>query len=209
MKELDVYSAKGQKVDSVKLNTKIFDGKVNKILLHDAIKMYMANQRVGAASTKNRSAVSGGGKKPWRQKGTGRARAGSIRSPLFKGGGVIFGPKPKDYSYSIPKKARKLALVSAINDKVNNDNMFVIEDMKLDNIKTKDFVTIFKKLKVEKKKVLVVVAGLDKNVVMSARNVKNIYLKATDNFNAHDVLLAEKFIVTKSSLEKINKRVSL
>ena len=209
MKEFDVYSTEGQKVGSVKLNAKIFNGKVNKTLMHDAVKMHLANQRLGAASTKNRSEVAGGGKKPWKQKGTGRARAGSIRSPLFKGGGVIFGPRPKDYSYSMPKKAKKGALISAINAKMNNDEILFIEDIKLDNIKTKNFVTIFKKLKMDKKKLLVVVNELDKSTVLSARNIKNICLKAADNFNMYDVLLAERLIITKSSLEKINKRVVL
>jgi len=209
MKEFDVYSTKGQKVDSVKLSAKIFDGKVNKTLIHNAVKMHLANQRIGAASTKNRSEVSGGGKKPWKQKGTGRARTGSIRSPLFKGGGVIFGPRPKDYSYSMPKKSKKAALISAINSKMNNDEMLFIEDIKLDNIKTKDFIAIFKKLKVDNKKILVVVADLDKNTVLSARNVKNICLKAADNFSMYDVLVAEKLIITKSSLKKINKRVTI
>jgi large subunit ribosomal protein L4 len=209
MKEFDVYSTKGQKVDSVKLNAKIFDGKVNKTLMHDAVKMHLANQRAGAASTKNRAEVSGGSKKPWKQKGTGRARTGSIRSPLFKGGGVIFGPRPKDYSYSMPKKAKKVALVSAINAKINDGNMIIVEDIKLDNIKTKDFVAIFKKLKVEKKKVLVIVSDLDKNTALSARNIKNICLKTAENFNMYDVLIAEKLIITKNSLEKINKRVTL
>jgi len=209
MKEFDVYSTKGQKVDSVKLSAKIFDGKVNKTLIHNAVKMHLANQRIGAASTKNRSEVSGGGKKPWKQKGTGRARTGSIRSPLFKGGGVIFGPRPKDYSYSMPKKSKKAALISAINSKINNDEMLFIEDIKLDNIKTKDFIAIFKKLKVEKKKVLVVVADIDKNTVLSARNIKNICLKTADNFNTYDVLVAGKLIITKSSLKIINKRVTI
>jgi large subunit ribosomal protein L4 len=209
MKELDVYSAKGQKVDSVKINAKIFDGTVNKAVVHEAIKMYLANQRVGTASTKSRSEVAGGAKKPWRQKGTGRARAGTIRSPLFKGGGVVFGPKPKDFTYSIPKKAKKVALISAINAKMNEGNLLVIEDIKLDKIKTKDFATIFKKLKMDKKKVLVVVDELDKNTILSARNVKNICLRAVSNFNAHDVLLAEKLVITKSSIDNINKRVTL
>jgi large subunit ribosomal protein L4 len=209
MKEFKVYSQKGQKVDSIKLNEKVFDGKVNKPLLHDAVKMYLANKRLGAASTKSRSDVAGGSKKPWRQKGTGRARAGTIRSPLFRGGGVVFGPKSKDYSYAMPKKAKKVALISAINAKINNDNLVIIEDINLDSIKTKDFAQIFKKLKIEKKKVLVVIDKLQKNTVMSARNIKNIYVRAVDSFNAYDVLLAEKLVITKEALNKINKRVSL
>jgi large subunit ribosomal protein L4 len=209
MKELKVYSQKGQKVDSVKLNQKIFDGKVNKTLLHDAVKMYLANKRLGTASTKSRSDVAGGSKKPWRQKGTGRARAGTIRSPLFKGGGVVFGPKNRDYSYAMPKKAKKVALISAINAKINNDDLVVVEDISLESIKTKDFAQIFKKLKMDEKKVLVVIEKLQKNTVMSARNIKNIYVRAVDSFNAYDVLLAEKLVITKEALDKINKRVNL
>jgi large subunit ribosomal protein L4 len=209
MKELKVYSQKGQKVDSVKLNQKIFNGKVNKTLLHDAVKMYLANKRLGTASTKSRSDVAGGSKKPWRQKGTGRARAGTIRSPLFKGGGVVFGPKNRDYSYAMPKKAKKVALISAINAKINNDDLVVVEDISLESIKTKDFAQIFKKLKMDEKKVLVVIEKLQKNTVMSARNIKNIYVRAVDSFNAYDVLLAEKLVITKEALDKINKRVNL
>ncbi len=209
MKELQVYNVKGQKVNSLKLDEKLFDGKVNEAVLHEAIVMYRANKRVGAASTKRRSEVSGGGIKPWRQKGTGRARTGSIRSPIFRGGGSIFGPKPRDYSYSIPKKIKRKALLSSINSKLNDGNIIIVEEIKLDKIKTREFVDIFKALKLAEDKVLLVVEKVENNLRKSAGNVKNITVKNADNFNTYDVLANKKMVVTEKSLELINKRVSL
>ncbi|MCK4519481.1 MAG: 50S ribosomal protein L4, partial [Candidatus Omnitrophica bacterium] len=183
--------------------------KVNEAVLHEAIVMYRANKRVGAASTKRRSEVSGGGIKPWRQKGTGRARTGSIRSPIFRGGGSIFGPKPRDYSYSIPKKIKRKALLSSINSKLNDGNIIIVEEIKLDKIKTREFVDIFKALKLAEDKVLLVVEKVENNLRKSAGNVKNITVKNADNFNTYDVLANKKMVVTEKSLELINKRVSL
>ncbi|HDM37518.1 MAG TPA: 50S ribosomal protein L4, partial [Candidatus Omnitrophica bacterium] len=131
MKEIEVYNTDGKKVDIIKLDEKKFNQKINQNVLHQAITMYLSNMRIGASSTKNRKDVRGGGRKPWRQKGTGQARAGSRRSPLFRGGGVVFGPKPRDYSYSIPKKIRKKALWASIKSKIKDDALLVIDKLEI------------------------------------------------------------------------------
>lgn len=211
MKEFAVHNTKGQKIDTLKLNEKVFGQKVNENILHQVIILYQSNKRLGAASTKNRSQVRGGGKKPWQQKGTGRARAGSIRSPIFKGGGVIFGPKPKDYSYSLPKKMKKKALLSSISLKLQNNNFVVIDKIELDKPKTKSFVEILKALKLQNdnNKLLFIVESFDQNLKKSSCNLKNVSVKNVNNFNAYDVLLHNKLIITKKSVEFINKNFSL
>ena len=205
MKEFDVYSTKGQKVDSVKLSAKIFDGKVNKTLIHNAVKMYLANQRIGAASTKNRSEVSGGGKKPWKQKGTGRARTGSIRSPLWKGGGVIFGPtKERNFKKKINKKVGRKALFMALSQKAKDNFIFVLDDLKLENYKTKLMVEMLKKLKI-KGSTLLITPKTDAKMVKAGRNIPKFSTIEANKLNALDLLAVKNIILPKESLKTIKE----
>lgn len=207
MKEIIVYNTKGKKVETIELNEKVFNSKVNKAVLHQVVKMYLSNKRLAGGSTKTRAEVRGGGRKPWRQKGTGRARAGSLRSPIFRGGGVIFGPKPRDYSYKLPKKIKNTALISALNSKVQDNNLIIIDKIELEKPKTREFVDIFKNLKLDGIKVLVVIENFDEKVKKSSHNAKNISVKNVNDINAYNVLLNEKIVITKKSLELLNKRV--
>jgi large subunit ribosomal protein L4 len=162
----------------------------------------MANQRQGNQSTKTRSEVRGGGRKPWRQKGTGRARAGTIRSPLWKGGGVVFAPKQRDYSKKLPKKIKRLAMKSAFSSKVINNEMVVLDELKLDEIKTKRITEVLSNLKVDKKALIVTD---DKNVYFSARNIKGVKTASVNTLNVYDILNYDKFIITKDALKKVEE----
>jgi large subunit ribosomal protein L4 len=201
------------------LPEKIFDGKVNTALLHQVSVMYQANKRAGTASTKTRGEVSGGGKKPWRQKGTGRARVGSSRNPLWKGGGTVFGPHPRDYSYTLPRKIKRLAVKSALNGKLRDCELFLVDEVKLPAPKTKVFVSALKKFlktaaRVDFKKskditTLLIMAEPDENFKMASRNVDYVLLTDSNNFTARDLLLYKNLIVSEPALKKICKRISL
>jgi large subunit ribosomal protein L4 len=186
------------------LDKDIFNGKVNEPILHQVVRMYEANQRQGTASTKTRSDVRGGGKKPWKQKGTGRARAGTIRSPLWRGGGVVFGPHPRDYSYSVPKSIKRLGLISSLNAKLNDNNMIIVDEIKLDKPKTKEFTAVLRNLKAERKPLLVLE---EKNVtiVRASRNVANLLLRDYKSLNAYEVLKQQKLILTQKALAALTK----
>lgn len=206
---VDVYSLSGKMVDKFKLDAEIFNAKINKPLLHEAILMYRANERQGNSSTKTRGEVSGGGKKPWRQKGTGRARAGSIRSPLWRGGAIVFGPKPRDYSFSLPKKMLRLALISSLSAKLKDNDIIVLEkDPEMAHPKTKEIVKILNSLKSGEGRVLFLSGKRDENLLFSCRNIKNVCLKASDEFNAYDVLKNGKLIFSKDTHSAIVKRLS-
>jgi len=189
------------------LNPGVFDGKVNKAVLYQAVKMYEANQRQGNASTKTRAVVSGGGRKPWAQKHTGRARAGSIRSPLWKGGGTIFGPHPRDYSYTLPQNIRREALRSSLNSKYNEKDIVVLDEVRVDNPKTKEFKKVLDVNKLSEK-ALFVLDKIDNNLKLASRNLKNVTLKRADDLNALDVLHTKKLVLTKSALLILEKKLS-
>ncbi len=204
---VDVYSLSGKKVDKFKLDPQIFSVEVNKPLLHQAIVMYSANKRQGTASTKTRANVRGGGKKPWRQKGTGRARVGSIRSPLWRSGGIVFGPHPRDYSYSLPKKMRKLAVISSLSAKTRDNQIVVLEkEPELKKPKTRDIAKILFALKSYKKKILFLCSQKDNNLVRSCRNIENLTLKTSDDFNAYDVISNSRVLFSKGLHESLVKR---
>lgn len=206
---VDVYSLSGKKVDKFKLSPEVFNAEINKPLMSEASIMYLANKRQGTASTKTRGEVSGGGKKPWRQKGTGRARAGSIRSPLWRHGAVVFGPRPRDYSYSMPKKAKRLALISSLSAKVNDNEIMVLEkDPELKQPKTKDIARILMALKTYRDKVLFLYSKKDENLVRSCRNIENLTLKLCTDVNAYDVLAHAKLIFSKDTHDAIVKRLT-
>lgn len=200
--DIPVYNKVGEKIDSVQLDER-FGGPVRKTLLRDAVLMYEANKRQGNASTKTKGEVAGGGKKPWVQKHTGRARAGSIRSPLWKGGGVVFGPKPREYSYAIPKKARKQALFSALTARVRDNELVVVEDLNFDAPKTKQMVEILKALGINGLRCLIVIPNANEMVWKSARNIPSVKVMNSAELNAYEVLKPEKILLTREALGNI------
>ncbi len=204
MAEISIYNINGQSVGKIELDKKIFDGEVNEAILYQVVRMYEANLRQGNASTKTRSEVRGGGKKPWKQKGTGRARAGTIRSPLWRGGGKVFGPHPRDYSYSVPKTVRRLALISSLNSKLNSNELIIVDDIKISKPKTKEFVAVLRNLKAETRPLLVL-EGRDKEVERVSNNVPELILKDYRTLNAYDVLKQHKLILTQKALTALTK----
>ncbi|OHB41293.1 MAG: 50S ribosomal protein L4 [Planctomycetes bacterium GWB2_41_19] len=201
--EIPVYSKEGEKIDNLQLDDKKFGGPIRKKLLRDAVIMYEANKRQGTASTKTKGEVAGGGRKPWTQKHTGRARAGSIRSPLWKGGGVSHGPKPRDYSFAIPKKARRLALYTALSAKARDNELIVIDDLNFDIPKTKQMVGILKALNMDNSSCLIVVSRANETVWKSARNIPYIKIMTSAELNAYEVLRPKKVLLTKEALSSI------
>ena len=210
MKEfsLPIYNSEGKEIDTVKLDSAVFDGIVNDAAIYQAVCAYRANQRKGLAATKTRGEVSGGGRKPWKQKGTGRARVGSTRSPLWRHGGVIFGPHPRDFSYTIPSKIKKIALKSALCAKVNENNFMVLEDFKLDKPKTKEAVKVLSKLKVNSlKKVLLLLDKIDGGVRLALKNIVFLNFNSVKDTHAYEVLDSKKLIITKEALNELTKRL--
>ena len=201
--EIPVYSKEGEKIDNLQLDDKVFGGPIRNKLLRDAITMYEANKRQGTASTKTRGEVAGGGRKPWVQKHTGRARAGSIRSPLWKGGGVSHGPKPRDYSFAIPKKARRLALYTALSAKVRDNELVVIDNLNFDIPKTKQMVGILKALNIDNSSCLIVIPKANENVWKSARNIPSVKIMTSTELNAYEILRPKKVLLTKEALSSI------
>ena len=185
----------------------IEDGKGTQAV-HDAVTAYRAAQRSGTACTKNVGEVSGTNKKPWRQKGTGRARAGSFQSPLWVGGGVVFGPKPRDFSKKISKKTRALALRKALSERLKAGDVVIVDDLKLSSPKTKEFLKVINALEINKGTALVVFNGDDKNLTLATRNVQNVTLATSDSLNTYDVLRPDKLVFTKSAFEKVEARLT-
>lgn len=210
MKTLNVINQEGKKISDIKLNQKLFDGSVNQPLVHETALMYQANVRAGSANTKARAEVRGGGRKPWRQKGTGRARAGSIRSPLWRGGGVTFGPKPRDYYRRLPKKALKQALRSAINDKINENKIIILDKIELASHKTKGFADILKKLKLDfdKERLLLVVDSVNEKLKKASNNLKKVAVLRGCDVNAYRVILAEKILIERTAFANLEKRLT-
>jgi len=203
---LPIYNTRGEQIDKIALDQKAFNGELNPGAVYQAVLMYRANQRRGLASTKTRGEVSGGGKKPWKQKGTGRARVGSTRSPLWRHGGVIFGPHPRDFSYTIPDKIKKLALKSSLNAKLLESNFLVLDEIKLSNHKTKEVAKILENLKV-KRQALLLLQKMDNDIKLAARNIPLLKLDLASNANVYDVLNSHKLIVTKDAISDLVKRI--
>lgn len=203
MAKVAVYNMEGKEVDSIELNDSIFGVEINEHLVHMAVLQQLANNRQGTQSAKTRSEVSGGGRKPWRQKGTGHARQGSTRAPQWTGGGIVFAPKPRDYSFKMNKKEKRIALLSALSSKVAESKIVVLDEFKLDEIKTKKFVEVMNNLKVEN--ALVVLEGENKNVVLSGRNIPSVKVTATNEINTYDVLKYTTLVVTKAAVEKLEE----
>lgn len=206
MPELVVVDHKGKKSDVVQLPKEKFGVHVHNGVLHQAIVMYNANDRQGTVSTKGRAEVSGGGKKPWAQKGTGRARAGSSRSPLWKKGGITFGPKPRDFSFDVPRKVRSAALRESLNAKFLSNELHCIDKMDVTSGKTKDFAAILKSLNLSGR-TLVMLDGADAKALLAGRNIAHVSLVSAHNANAKDVLSNKNILVTKNALETLLKRI--
>lgn len=204
MATVAVYNMEGVKTGSMEVSDSIFCAEVNKSVLHTVITNYLANQRQGTQSTKTRTEVRGGGIKPWRQKGTGRARQGSIRAPQWTGGGVALGPKPRDYRYSINKKLKKIALKSALAAKYEAYEIYVVEDLKMEEIKTAAIAKMLKGMEIAGK-ALIVTAECDEKVYKSARNIKGITPTYVDVLNSYEVLKHDKFIISKEAVAKIEE----
>ena len=203
MANVSVFNMEGKEVGTIELNDAVFGVEVNEHLVHLAVVQQLANNRQGTQKAKTRSEVSGGGRKPWRQKGTGHARQGSTRSPQWTGGGVVFAPVPRDYSFKLNKKEKKAALKSALTNAVNTNKLIVVDELKLAEIKTKAFANVMSNLSVDKG--LVVLAENDANVVLSARNMATVQTTLTNELNVYDLMKAKKVVLTKDAVAKIEE----
>ena len=203
MANVSVLNMEGKEVGSMELNDAVFGVEINEHLVHQAVVLQLANNRQGTQKAKTRSEVSGGGRKPWRQKGTGHARQGSTRAPQWTGGGVVFAPTPRDYSFKLNKKERRLALKSVLTSRVQESKFIVLDELKMDEIKTKKFMEVLNNLKVAK--ALVVVPENDTNVLMSARNVASVKTASVKTINVYDVLKYDTVVATKATVEAIEE----
>ena len=203
MAKVSVYNIEGKVVGDMELNDAVFGVEVNTHLVHQAVVLQLANKRQGTQSAKTRSEVSGGGRKPWRQKGTGHARQGSTRSPQWTGGGIVFAPKPRDYSFKMNKKEKNLALKAFLTTKVAENKFIVVDGLNFDEIKTKNMVNVLKNLEV--KKALVVTDDDNKNVTLSSRNIPGVKTAFTNTINVYDILKYDKMVVAKDVISKIEE----
>ncbi len=208
MAKLPLYDQSFNVVGDIEVNDDIFFGPLKDYLIHDVVKMQLANKRQGTASTKLRGEVSGGGRKPWKQKGTGRARVGSIRSPLWRKGAILFGPKPRDYGYSLPKKVKKAAMKSALSLKVSENKLFILDNLTLPEIKTKNLFNVIKN-NFHLDKTIIVLPEKDNVIELSARNIPDVKVVRADSLNVYDIIKFENLMVLKSAIEKIEGALSI
>lgn len=215
--EYPVYNMQGEEIEKIELREEVWGATPRKEVMHRAVVQYLANQRQGTSSTKGRGEVRGTNKKPWRQKGTGRARAGSRRSPIWRGGGVTFGPHPKDYRSSLPQKEKRLALIFSLSDKVKEHSMMVLNEIFVESIKTKKIQDILTKLRLKEKKILLITCAKDKDatkkeevkkVILSSRNIENVTTLPYQLLNAYNVINAEKILLTRECVLDIEKRLN-
>ena len=204
MPKIDVYNIEGKKVSDIELADSVFGIEPNEKIVHSVLVNYMANQRQGTSNTKTRAEVSGGGRKPWKQKGTGRARQGSIRSPQWFKGGIALGPKPRDYSYRVNKKERRLAVRSVLSSKVLENNLVVVDSMNFDAIKTKNMVSALNNLKVQGK-TLIVLPEKNENVQKSARNIEGVKTSLVNTINVYDLLKYNKLVLTVDAVKSLEE----
>lgn len=204
MPKVNVHNMLGEQVEEIELNENIFSIDVNHDALHQVVKSQLANKRQGTQSAKTRADVRGGGRKPWRQKGTGRARQGSIRSPQWTGGGVVFAPKPRDYSFKVPKKVKRLAMKSALSSKVLDNEIIVLDQLSLEEPKTKEMAKILANVNAGKK-VIIVMDKKDINIIKSARNIPNVQTALVNTLNVYDILKSDSFIITKDAVKKVEE----
>lgn len=204
MPKVQVLDINGQKVDEMQLSDAVFGIEPNKVLLHEMVVNYLANQRQGTQSALTRAEVAGGGKKPWRQKGTGHARQGSTRSPQWRHGGIVFAPKPRDYSYTVNKKVKRLAMKSAFSSKVQENDLIVIDNVAMNDYKTKTIVNMLSSVGASKK-TLIVLDSVDKKVINSSRNIPGVKTAQVNTLNVYDILNADKLIILKDAVSKIEE----
>lgn len=204
MPKVALYNTKGEQVGEIELSDDIFGAQVKPEVMHRVVVNYLANQRLGTSSTLTRGEVAGGGRKPWRQKGTGRARHGSIRSPLWRKGGIVFGPKPRSYKFTLPKKLKRYALKSALSSKVKDNELIMLDSLTLEAPKTKTMVEILKNIKA-RKKALIVLAGKDEMVEKSARNLPGVKTTSVNTLNVYDILNHDNLIMTKDAAKKVEE----
>lgn len=210
--KLPLFNIEGKEIETIELDGSVFDGTINEAAIYQAVNAYCANQRKGFAATKTRGEVSGGGKKPWKQKGTGRARHGSTRSPLWRHGGVTFGPHPRDFSITLPKKIKNLALKSTLNAKVKENNFIVLDDLKLENPKTKEAAKLLLNLKLDAKKKkackkLLLLEKIEDKLRLALRNIESLNINAAGDTNAYEVINSKKLVITKNGLATLVKRL--
>ena len=203
MAKVSVYNMEGNQVGEMDLNDAVFGVTINEHLVHMAVVQNLANKRQGTQKAKTRSEVSGGGRKPWRQKGTGHARQGSTRAPQWKGGGVVFAPTPRDYSFKLNKKEKRAALKSVLTSRVQDNKLIVLDELKFDEIKTKNFKRVMDNLKVDK--AMVVIGGQDENVILSARNLPRVNTAIAEDINVYDILKGDTLVLTKDAVAKIEE----
>ena len=203
MANVSVYNMEGKEVGKMDLNDAVFGVEINEHLVHMAVVQNLANKRQGTQKAKTRSEVSGGGRKPWRQKGTGHARQGSTRAPQWKGGGVVFAPVPRDYSFKLNKKEKRAALKSVLTSRVQDNKLIVLDELKFDEIKTKEFKKVMDNLNVGK--AMVVIGGQDENVILSARNLPTVNTAVAENINVYDILKGDTLVLTKDAVAKIEE----
>ena len=208
MVKINVYNKEGKVVKEIEIDKSIFDSVQNKDVLYYYVKAYLANQREGNSSTKTRSDVAGSNKKPWKQKGTGQARAGTRKSPIWRGGGVIFGPKPRDYRQKISSKVKKVALISALTSKYREQKLIVIDEFKIKNPKTKEVVKVLDNLKLCQN-VLIATEGKNETVYKSARNIEKVEVRECENINAYDILKFDKLLLTETAIKNLQEKLSL
>lgn len=204
MPKVDVLDLNGKKVDEIELSESIFGIEMSEHAVYEAIKNYLANQRQGTQCAKTRAEVRGGGRKPWKQKGTGRARQGSTRSPQWKGGGVVFAPKPRDYSYAIPKKVKRLAMKSVLTSKALENKLIVVDEFAMDAPKTKDFINVMSALNTGRKP-LIITAENSPVVVKSGRNIPGVKISFVNMLNVYDVVNSDVLVITRKAIEKVEE----
>lgn len=204
MPKVSVFDMAGKEVSQMELSEAVFGIKPNTAVMHQAVVAYLANQRQGTQSTLTRTEVRGGGRKPWRQKGTGHARQGSIRAPQWRHGGVALGPKPRDYRYSLNKKVKKLAMLSALSSKVKDGDMIVLDNISVEEYKTKTIVNMLKALGADKK-AMIVMPSVDEKLIQSASNIPGVQTALVNTINVYDILNHDKFIIVKSAVEKLEE----
>jgi len=207
MASVDVFNQNGEKVESIELDDSIFNAEIKEDLVQRVVVWQLAKRRSGTACTKTRGQVRGGGKKPWRQKGTGRARAGTSRSPIWTGGGTVFGPSPRSYATSLPKKVRKAALISVLSSKFQNDLVKVVDNIELSEPKTKLFAQTVKNLGIDQEKALFVTPEKNENLVRSSRNIYKVLVLPTEGLNVYDLLKFDRLVLLKSSIPMIQERL--
>jgi large subunit ribosomal protein L4 len=205
MPEFEVKDKNNKPVGKINLSDEVFGVKAKDGVLHNAVVNFLANQRQGTHATKTKGLVSGGGKKPWKQKHTGRARSGSSRSPLWRGGGIVFGPQPRDYSYAIPKKARRLALKAALSGKLSDGEIVVVEALSLEKPQTKEMISVLKRLELDGKSTLIIVPEHDEAIVLSARNIPGVTVTRVSDLNCYDVAAHSRLLMTKQAAEMLSE----